>query len=169
MIETYATEDIDAGDKPSIFLAGPTPRSCSHAVSWRPGACDLLEKLGFTGQVFIPEDRTGIFHGNYDGQVEWEEKALHAASCIMFWVPRSLPEMPGFTTNDEWGFWKTSGKVTWGAPPEAEKVSYQWYYARKFNVLTANTLEESCRNAIKVANERFSELSSRSVGVTVHQ
>jgi hypothetical protein len=150
----YATEEIDVLDAPSIFLAGPTPRSQS-ILSWRPSAVGEFARQGFSGVLLLPEDRSGVFHGNYDGQVDWEERALHAASCIMFWVPRSLPDMPGFTTNDEWGFWKNSGKVTWGSPPEAQKVSYQWYYARKLGVPTATTLEESCRNAIRLANGSF--------------
>lgn len=116
----YATEEIDTHDAPSIFLAGPTPRN-ANGTSWRPDAVNFLGLLGFEGYVLLPVDRSGVFHGNYDSQVEWEEEALQKASCIMFWVPRSLPDMPGFTTNDEWGFWKNSGKVTWGAPLEAEK------------------------------------------------
>jgi hypothetical protein len=64
--------------------------------------------------------------------------------------------MPAFTTNDEWGFWKASGKVTWGAPPEAVKVTYQWYYAQKLEVPTATTLEEAVRNSIRLALKNYS-------------
>jgi hypothetical protein len=41
---------------PSIFLAGPTPRS-PHVSSWRPEALDLLRGLGFAGAVLVPERR----------------------------------------------------------------------------------------------------------------
>ena len=116
----YAMEPVPFDGAPSIFLAGPTPRS-QDVSSWRPSAIDTLSYLGWNGIVFLPEDRSGVFHGDYIGQVEWEEEALRAASCIMFWVPRNLWDLPGFTTNDEWGYWKASGKVTWGAPPMLRK------------------------------------------------
>ena len=40
---------------PSIFLAGPTPRS-RHVISWRPEALDLLRCLGFAGTVLCIDD-----------------------------------------------------------------------------------------------------------------
>lgn len=153
----YAHEDIfgqaDGESQVRIFLAGPTPRS-QEVLSWRPAAIQEFERQMFSGSVLVPEDRSGVFQSSYDAQVEWEERGLRNADAIMFWVPRKLPEMPAFTTNDEWGFWKTSGKVTWGAPPEAEKVSYQWYYARKYEIPTATTLEEAVRNSIRLALKR---------------
>ena len=42
--------------QPSIFLAGPSPRS-SGVPSWRPQALDLLRALGFSGTVLVPERR----------------------------------------------------------------------------------------------------------------
>lgn len=100
---------------PSIFLAGPTPRS-DDVTSWRKGAIELLQHR-FSGTVLVPEDRTWEFKCSYDEQVEWEEKGLKRACCIMFWVPREPKLMPGLTTNDEWGAWKKSGKFVWGNPP----------------------------------------------------
>lgn len=150
----YARELIHL-EGPSIFLAGPTPRS-QNVSSWRPAAVQEFESQGFGGTLLLPEDRSGVFNCTYDAQVEWEEAGLSASSCIMFWVPRSFPDMPAFTTNDEWGSWKKSGKVTWGAPQEAEKVSYQWYYARKLLVPTATTLKEAVSNSIQLAIERAS-------------
>lgn len=147
-------EPIVTNGAPSIFLAGPTPRS-QDVSSWRPSAIETLYCFGWNGVVFLPEDRSGVFHGDYIGQVEWEDAALQAADCITFWVPRNLWNLPGFTTNDEWGFWKASGKVTWGAPPDADKVNYQWHYAHKLNVPTADNLNDSCKNAIELASHRW--------------
>ena len=52
----YSDEEILKGQK-SIFLAGPTPRG-EDAVSWRKEACNILEKLGFDGIVYVPEYST---------------------------------------------------------------------------------------------------------------
>lgn len=40
--------------RPSIYLAGPSPRS-NTVKSWRPEAIALLKKLGFTYDVIVPE------------------------------------------------------------------------------------------------------------------
>ena len=146
----------------SVFLAGPTPRS-PEVVSWRPKAILEFEKQGFSGTLLVPEDRSGVFKSSYDEQVEWEEAGLHLSTCIMFWVPRDLKTLPGLTTNDEWGQWKRSGKVTWGAPPEAEKVSYQEYYAKKLFVPSATTLEDAVRNTIQLASVRATRTTNDSV------
>lgn len=124
----------------SIFLAGPTPRD-EGTPSWRPEALRLLAARGFDGVVFVPEPRDGRWVRDYDGQVAWEEAHLHMADVALFWVPRTLRHMPALTTNDEWGTHKHSGKVVFGAPPEAEKVRYQMHYAEKLGVPTAQTLE----------------------------
>lgn len=131
----------------SIFLAGPTPRS-ADVRSWRPDAIALLRELGFTGVVFIPEDETGKWQHSYVEQVEWEEQALTAADVIVFWIPRQLETMPGFSTNVEWGTWHRSGKVVLGAPKDAPKMGYLRYYANKYDVPTADTLHDTLQNAL---------------------
>lgn len=148
---TYARESIDVeqAKRGSIFLAGPTPRS-NDVVSWRPEALRMLEEHHYDGIVLVPEDRSGIFRCEYSHQVEWEEQALKTTCCILFWFARKLPDMPAFTTNDEWGRWKYSGKVVFGAPAWAEKVTYQRYYARKLGVPMAETLSETISNAIEM-------------------
>jgi len=150
----YAPETWDVTDGHRIFLAGPTPRSQSIA-SWRPNALKIFETLDYEGTILVPEDRSGLFKCSYDAQIEWEDFGLRNADCIMFWVPRSLPDMPAFTTNDEWGTWKRSGKCVWGNPPTAEKVSYQRFYAQKLNVPMSDTLEQTCVNAIETAKNHF--------------
>src|SRR4051794_22004305 len=81
---------------PSLFLAGPTPRS-SAVASWRPAALALLGELGFAGTVLVPERHDGSARFDYHDQVEWEFAGLEACSVIAFWVPRDPQTLPGFT------------------------------------------------------------------------
>lgn len=141
----------------SIFLAGPTPRNPEEVESWRPDALKILEDIGFNGVVFVPEDKDGEFKKDYDDQIEWEERYLNMADCIVFWVPRDLnldstgfPKMAAFTTNIEFGTWASSGKVVFGAPEDAEKVSYLKHYAEKYNVPIGDTLTETLEEALDV-------------------
>lgn len=128
----YAKEEISTAKKPVVFLAGPTPRSV-NVKSWRPEAIKLFGELGFEGTLLIPEDRNGLIL-DYGNQVEWEEEGLIRADCIMFWIPRNIDTLPGFTTNIEWGTWHKSGKVILGAPQGAPKMRYIRYYANKLNI-----------------------------------
>jgi hydrolase, NUDIX family len=120
---------VPAGQK-SIFLAGPTPRD-QQTPSWRIEALTILDGLGFNDIVFVPESSNGQPKEDYINQTEWEYAALHIATTIAFWIPRSLPDMPGFTTNVEFGYWvkSKSGKVLYGRPDTAEKIKYlDWLY-----------------------------------------
>lgn len=143
----YALEEPPEVIGKSIFLAGPTPRK-SDVASWRPEALRILEETGYDGVVFVPEDRSGIWHGNYDHQVEWEERYLNMADVILFWVPRNMQDMPALTTNDEWGFWKDSGKVVLGSPKDAPSMRYQQHYARQLGVQVSHTLPDTVSNAL---------------------
>lgn len=136
----------------SIFLAGPTPRG-EGTPSWRPEALELLAARGFDGVVFVPEPRGGAWARDYEGQIAWEEARLHMADVVVFWLPRELKSMPGLTTNDEWGAHKASGKVVFGAPPGAEKVRYQQYYAERLYVPTADNLDGVIAAALEVIGE----------------
>lgn len=160
----YARQPIDPVSAllGSIFLAGPTPRRDHPFPSWRPDALKILVDRKFDGTIFLPEDEKGLEaqmctldYMDWEEQIEWEEKALETAICILFWVPRRLPEMPAFTTNDEWGFWKKSGKVVFGSPPGAIKTGYQRYYAKKYNVPLSDTLEDTVDSAIKMSDDRI--------------
>lgn len=141
MTVVYALEEPPATYAKAIFLAGPTPRQAG-VLSWRPQALRLLEQLGYDGVVFVPESRSGKWHGNYDHQVAWEGRCLNLADCIVFWVPRNMVDMPALTTNDEWGTWKDSGKVVFGAPPDAVSVRYQQDFARQLVVPQATSLPD---------------------------
>jgi hypothetical protein len=109
----------------SIFLAGPTPRD-EGQESWRPRALTLLEGFGFKGTVFVPESSNWQAHDNYMRQVNWEWDALYRASVVAFWLPRDIQNMPGFTTNIEFGLMAMSKpeRVVFGRPLNTPKTKY---------------------------------------------
>ena len=55
--------------------------------------------------VYNPECSNHKPKANYIDQAQWEREALSNASVIVFWIPRKLPDMPGFTINVEFGYW----------------------------------------------------------------
>lgn len=126
----------------SIFLVGPTPRS-KEVKSWRPEAAEILNNLGFTGTVFIPENANWGPKDSYDDQVFWEWEALDQATTIACWIPRDLINMPAFTTNVEFGLYAKSGKLVLGYPREAPKMHYLNYLAQRYHVPVCHTLEET--------------------------
>lgn len=108
----------------SIFLAGPTHRD-NTKLSWRKEAVELFQEAGFDGTLFIPEHRgEQPEEWTYSRQIDWEIKALKAANVIMFWIPRVISVLPGFTTNIEVGEWLHSNKIVIGSPENAEKNEY---------------------------------------------
>jgi calcineurin-like phosphoesterase family protein len=130
--EVYAEEDIPLlGDK--VFLAGPTPRSLD-IESWRPEMIKTLREAGYEGHILLPEKRNLEEGYDYDTQVAWESDALDASDLIVFWVPRNLETMPGFTTNIEFGEWMKSGKIVLGYPFNADKMRYMQMKADKHGI-----------------------------------
>jgi hypothetical protein len=115
---------------------------------------DLLEHtLTFDGVVWVPETASGRPQPEYDHQVEWEYAALHAADVIVFWVPRELRLLPGFTTNVEFGFWMAASpeKIVYGRPRESAKNRYlDWMYSKKTGRSPHDNLLETLRAAINV-------------------
>jgi hypothetical protein len=135
-------------DKPSIFLAGPSPRDKS-IHDWRDDAFKIFDELGFDGRLFVPRPSSGPFQ-DYDGQVDWELHHLFLADCIMFWVPRDLKTLPGFTTNYEAGLFIRSPKIVYGRPDEAPNNRYFDSIYRRFQDREpANDLKETIVQAIK--------------------
>jgi hypothetical protein len=143
MIPVYAQETFPTSVERSLFLAGPTPRE-NHVKSWRDEALRIL--ADWDGHVFVPEDRDGSWNANYDAQIAWEEEGLHRADAIAFWVPRELKDMPGFTTNVEFGMWYNSGKVYYGRPDGTPKASYLDHYALNLGFTIHRTLDALLRD-----------------------
>jgi 8-oxo-dGTP pyrophosphatase MutT (NUDIX family) len=148
----YAYEEMPKVITKSLFLAGPTPRD-PDVESWRGDALKILEDKGFDGVVFVPEPRDGKWSHDYDEQLGWEEEHLNIADCIVFWVPRDLETMPAFTTNVEFGMWCESGKIVFGAPPDAPKNKYLLNYAEKYHVPIGDSLTETLTHAMDVLDK----------------
>ena len=144
------TDEVVLKGKKSIFLAGPTPRG-KEVASWRIEAVKKLEELGFDGVVFVPEYSTWIPKENYVNQANWEREALTEATIILFWIPRSLPDMPGFSTNVEFGYWMHSKKVIYGRPDGAPKTRYlDWLYRTDYNEEPFNNLDRLLEYAVEI-------------------
>ena len=146
------SDEVVLKGKKSIFLAGPTPRG-KEIASWRVDAVKKLEELGFDGVVFVPEYSTWIPKENYVDQANWEREALTEATVILFWIPRSLPDMPGFSTNVEFGYWMHSKKVIYGRPDGAPKTRYlDWLYETDYNEKPFNDLDKLLEYAVEIIN-----------------
>jgi 8-oxo-dGTP pyrophosphatase MutT (NUDIX family) len=149
----YALEEFPKTFKKAIFLAGPTTR-LKWLVSWRPEALHLLETSGYDGVVFVPEPRPGTVRWwGWDDQVAWEVRGLNLADVIVFWVPRNLVNLPGLTTNVEYGEWFKSGKIVLGAPKSADKVRYLKKRGVEYFVPQADTLVQTIDEALAIIGD----------------
>lgn len=146
----YAHENPSIISHDSIFLAGPSPRG-NNEYDWRPEALEILKNENFSGDVYVPLPRDNKFKGDfdYDSQIEWELKYLEASKVIIFWIPRDIQNLPGFTTNVEFGMFLKSGKIVLGYPSDAPKMRYLKYVAEKNNVLVSNSLKETVKFGLK--------------------
>ena len=127
----YTLEPINLGvDEPAIFLAGPTIRVVdgrqSYAMSWRRDAVKFLEEVNFKGVVICPEwkDDEKPDEWTYSRQVSWEIDGRSKAKVIAFWIPRNMNDLPGFTTNIEFGEDLKTGKCVVGSPPDTPHMRY---------------------------------------------
>jgi len=146
----YSGEEISS----SVFLAGPTPRR-KEVVSWRPEAIKIFERLNFNGVIYYPEDRFGNdFEFNKNNQIEWEQRCLNISSVILFWIPRDIKSMPGFTTNLEFGRYMDSGKIVLGVPDSASKMSWIKYHTKKIGIPIYDSLEKTVIGAIEKTKKR---------------
>lgn len=146
------SDEVVVKGKKSIFLAGPTPRG-KEVISWRVDAVKKLEELGFDGVVFVPEYSTWKPKADYVEQASWEREALTEATIILFWLPRSLPDMPAFTTNVEFGYWLHSKKVIYGRPDGAPKTKYlDWLYKTDYDEEPFNDLDKLLEYVVEKIN-----------------
>lgn len=148
----YAQEEFPKQIIKSIFLAGPTFRFndediMSDMKSWRVDAIKILEELGYDGTVFVPEPLNKDLFELYERQTDWEHRALKKADCIVFWIPRS-EELPGFTTNIEFGMFYRTGKIIVGFPQNAPHTRYIANLAKKEDIELYHSLEDILKGAI---------------------
>lgn len=147
------SSDGKCSSSASIFLAGPTLRETFHSfddIKWRTAALKCLSEFKFDGSVYVPEP----FCDRYDNQIEWEQRGLEQATVILFWIPRDLQLLPGFTTNIEFGEWYKSGKIVLGYPLEAPKMRYLHYKAAQVKAPIFHTLKETVQGAIDLSDAR---------------
>lgn len=135
-------DDADYSSYKSLFLAGPTYRDIPQGKrSWREDAIEYLASKNYRSVVYVPEP----FPGEYKYQVEWEDRRLNDATSIVFWIPRDLETLPGFTTNVEFGEWmnRPEKEVVLGYPEGAPKMRYLHHKADKYGREVFHTLEET--------------------------
>lgn len=138
-----------SGMSNGLFLAGPTPRS-KEVESWRPAAIKFLESMSFVGTVIVPERRDRTIKIDYMDQVEWEDAGLCAAQGIVFWVPRDLTTLPGFTTNVEFGRF-VGRRSVYGRPENAPKTRYlDWLYTKTTKRVPCKTLEDTLKEVLSI-------------------
>lgn len=151
----YFSDQVPALDSNSIFLAGPTRRDSYYKKSWRKDAVRILrEDLNFDGIVYVPElyEERNFREEEVEKQTRWEWACLDAAGIVAFWIPRTLPDMPAFTTNVEFGIYteKKPSQVVLGCPPDAEKMRYlKLRYSEIGNGQCCATLEETMKESVR--------------------
>lgn len=117
---------IRENKRPTVFLAGPTPRNHqTHLTSWRKSCVNEFRKKKFDGALIIPEFKDNYKFSNIYSISIWEFSGLCRADCILFWVPRT-EELIGLTTNWELGYWmgRDLDKIVYGRPDDAYKTYY---------------------------------------------
>jgi len=162
MINLIYTLEPNTNSKNSIFLSGPTHRILSDNLnpedikSWRSKAIEELEKLGFDGDIFIPEWRKNIKPETWthSRQIDWELKYLNKSTVIMFWIPRNMKDLPGLITNLEFGEWLKSGKIACGAPSDAERNDYLIERCNRQNVKWHTEISEICKDALQLIKSK---------------
>ena len=148
----YAQEKSSEKFSRSIFLAGPSPRG-NNEYDWRKQARILLHRLGFDGILYIPLPRDEVFQQedfDHAAQIDWELEHLEKARVIVFWIPRDLSTLPGFTTNVEFGRFSRSGHTVLGYPEDAPKMRYLHHIAKLDGVPVFHTLDETLAAAMNL-------------------
>lgn len=144
-------------DGPSVFLAGPSPERGSGVPSWRPDAAAALAATWLGDEplaVLSPESRGGVRAAHYEDQTDWEMAARYRAAVVLFWIPRDVRLMPGFTTNVEFGYDVAARRqVVLGCPPDCpnpERNRYLIRVAQLHAVPVCTTLPQTVSAAINL-------------------
>jgi hypothetical protein len=91
----------------------------------------------------------GLPPDTYDPQVQWEWEALNQATVVVFWVPREVATLPGFTTNTEYGLLAGSSKLLLGFPAGAQKMRYLDRLAQRYHIPVHADLGELLAAAVE--------------------
>lgn len=84
------------------------------------------------------------------------KRSLTSSTVIMFWIPRSLPYMPAFTTNVEFGYWLHSGKVIYGRHNDVSKIKYlDWLYKEDCKKEQIINLDELLKESVLLSNTLY--------------
>lgn len=153
----FSDQKVEWEHLPSIFLAGPTPRT-QEVITWRIEALRILNIMKYPGLVLVPERHNWQTKFYYHDQVEWELEGLRRCSCVAFWIPRDLKTLPGFTTNVEFGFLVGDPgqrhRVVYGRPDISHKNRYlDWLYNKCTGESPYRTLEDTLANAIIISSK----------------
>ena len=107
-----------------VFLAGPASRGLKP-IGWREAFINLFTIFNEECTILNPEiSGYGDFDAEqYQKQTEWEVEALHLATRIIFWIPRT-DEHPALTTNVEFGEWYAEDGVYVGFPVISQHNRY---------------------------------------------
>lgn len=112
--------------------------------------------MEFDGVIYVPEYSTSKPKEDYINQASWEREALINATVITFWIPRSIPDMPAFTTNVEFGYWIHSGKILYGRPNESLKIKYlDWLYMTDTNKKPFNNINDLLFESVLLTDKLF--------------
>lgn len=139
----------------AIFLAGPCPRH-DYTDDWRFEAYNILDEIGFTGCVITPTNKNynkmeewfGLGHDEaLRKQTAWERIAMHLASAIVFWIPRSANH-PARTTNIEFGEWYKQNGIFVGWPDNAEHNDYLAIKLNEQHKNVYSSLKDTLRAAV---------------------
>ena len=145
----------------SIFLAGPCPRE-DFDSDWRIEAEKILDSLGFKGVIFNPTNKhfkelISKLNGDKERaramQVQWERRAMHYASVIVFWIPRS-EKLPARTTNYEFGEWYKKPGTVFGWPDDSIHNEYPGLKLREQKRDHFKTLEDTLKAAVELIGGR---------------
>lgn len=130
----------------SIFLAGCSYRDGSlNSMSWRREIELIIQQKEVETSVeftlIIPEMNPNIpLYLTSEDIYRWETFMLSRSSSILFWIPRDMQDLPGLTTNIEFGEWMSKEGVFVGYPDDAEKNGSIKVRCEHYNKVIHNNL-----------------------------
>jgi hypothetical protein len=144
---------------PLIFLAGPIERVHDNIPRkyprWRNDAVKYFSDNDPIVSILSPEWGVKPQGWSYEGQVLWEVNYMEISDVILCWIPRQLPDLPGFTTNIEVGehFWDP--RLILGAPQEAPNMRYLQTRCCMAKKKWETSLEGCCLSSLSYIKDKY--------------